>query len=365
MKMKSLAETQFNDPRILASAYDAQNYKFSAEYCNFYIELICADRRKLDSVSKFYICSLIKEMNTILSFKEREKLEKFFGLKGGPKHYLKVVTEKDVALQQMIFDAALAADKLDCFDSLYNWHEDSRISMDRIAAKVYDPDKRYSNVEKAKLAHCYYRYIHSMLLMAYDYKKNGNLLLSQEEQEVEDRVFAVPDLLLEEWDCFFKNLPDGDIIPEMVKYFLEIIPKECKEFIAKDCQISEKKYHRITLGSVRKIKEQIFYTGNWFNGTFCTFSEIKKIKLKNFLDLISVANASNDQWIGKHFRKRTVLFPAQGSKSVLIQEFIGKRTFASEFECKMFKESIEFLENTDFVFHKKLFREYEFSKLLK
>ena len=365
MKIQTIAATQKGDQRILACALDANENEFAEDWCNFYLELVNADRRKLEDVSKFHIGKLKKTMGTVLTYKEKSKLEKFFGLKGGPKHYLKVINDNDIAFKRMIEEAVVAAEKLCSFDSLYKWQEETKETVDKIATKVYDPEKKYSNLEKAKLAHIYYRYIYSMILMPYDYKKEGNYILPEEEKQTEAAVFAVPDLLLQEWECFFKLLPNGDIIPEMVRRFLEVIPDECRTFIEKDCQISEKKFHRTFLGKVRSIKEEIFSTGNWFTCSFCTFSEIKKINLKQFTDLIAVANATNDQWVGNHSRKRTVIFPAQGIKDVQIHEFVSKRTFASKAECEMFKTAIEFLETTDFVYHRKLFKNYEFSKKLK
>ncbi len=365
MKIQTLVATQKGDQRILACALDANEHEFAEDWCNFYLELVNADRRKLEEVSKFYISKLKKTMDTILTYKEKSKLEKFFGLKGGPKHYLRVINDNDIAFKRMIEEAVQISDKIQSFDSLYAWQEETHQTVDKIATKVYDPESKYSNLEKAKLAHLYYRYIYSMILMPYDHKKEGNYILSEKEKQIEATVFAVPDLLLQEWQCFFEKLPDGDIIPEMVKKFLEVIPKECRTFIESDCQISEKKFHRTFLGQVRSIKEQIFSTGNWFTCSFCTFSEIKKVRLKHFTDLIDVANASNNQWIGIHTRKRTVIFPAQGKKVVQIQEFIGQRTFASKAECEMFKASIPFLEKTLFMFHSHLFRIYNFSKKLK
>lgn len=365
MKIQTIAATQLGDPRILACALDAKDYVFAENYCNFYLDMINADRRSLEQVSKFHIKKLISEMDKVLSRKEKEKLERFYGLKGGIKHYLKIVKPNDKAYQRMLTDAVTAAEKICSFDCLYNWQNETKETVDKIATKVYDPENKYSNLEKAKLAHVYYRYIHGMILMPYDYKKNGNIVLSVEEKQTESNVFAVPDLLLQEWECFFELLPDGDIIPEMVKKFLEVIPEDCKDFIEKDCQLSEAKYQRTVLGKVRSIKEQIFSTGNWFTCTFCTFSEIKKVRFKNFADLVDVANAANDQWIGRHSRKRTVIFPAQGITAVRIQEFVGKRTFASKAECEMFKSAIEFLETTSFTYCHKLFKNYEFSQKLK
>lgn len=365
MKIKTIAATQKGDQRILACALDAKDYTFAEDYCNFYLDMINADRRSLEQVSKFHIKKLISEMDRVLSKKEKEKLERFYGLKGGIKHYLKVVKPNDKAYQRMLTDAVTAAEKLCSFESLYNWQVETRETIDKIATKVYDPEKKYSNLEKAKLAHLYYRYISGMILMPYDYKKNGNIVLPVEEKQTEASVFAVPDLLLQEWECFFNLLPDGDIIPEMVKKFLEVIPENCKDFINKDCQLSENKYQRTVLGKVRSIKEEIFSTGNWFTCSFCTFSEIKKVRLKHFTDLIDVANAADDKWIGNHSRRRTVIFPAQGKKVVQIQEFVGKRTFASKAECEMYKSAILFLEKTDFRYCHRLFKNYEFSKQLK
>ena len=365
MKIKTIAATQKGDQRILACALDANENEFAVDWCNFYLELVNADRRKLEDVSKFYIGKLKKTMDTILTYKEKSKLEKFFGLKGGPKHYLKVINDNDIAFKRMIEEAVVAAEKLCSFNSLYAWQEETHQTVDKIATKVYDPEGKYTNLEKTKLAHLYYRYIYSMVLMPYDYKKEGNYILPEEEKQTEAAVFAVPDLLLQEWECFFKKLPDGDIIPEMVRRFLEVIPDECRTFIEKDCQISENKFHRTFLGKIRSIKEEIFSTGNWFTCSFCTFSEIKKVRFKNFTDLIDVANSANDQWVGNHSRKRTVIFPAQGKKVVQIQEFVGKRTFASKAECEMYKSAILFLEKTDFRYCHRLFKNYEFSKQLK
>ena len=163
MKIKTIAATQKGDQRILACALDANENEFAEDWCNFYLELVNADRRKLEDVSKFYIGKLKKTMDTVLTYKEKSKLEKFFGLKGGPKHYLKVINDNDIAFKRMIEEAVVAAEKLCSFDSLYAWQEETHQTVDKIATKVYDPEGKYTNLEKTKLAHLYYRYIYSMV----------------------------------------------------------------------------------------------------------------------------------------------------------------------------------------------------------
>ena len=80
---------QKGDPRITACAYDAAEYKNAEDYCNMYLELLCADRRYIEQAPKFYIKNLVKAMEKIPR-KKREKLEKFFALNGGIQHYVKV-----------------------------------------------------------------------------------------------------------------------------------------------------------------------------------------------------------------------------------------------------------------------------------
>ena len=61
MKIKTIAATQLGDPRITSCALDAKDYTFAEDYCNFYLDMINADRRSLEQVSKFHIKRLISE----------------------------------------------------------------------------------------------------------------------------------------------------------------------------------------------------------------------------------------------------------------------------------------------------------------
>ena len=365
----SVLVSQKGDPRITACAYDAADYKNAEDYCNMYIELLCIDRRYIDKAPKFYIKKFIKAMEKIPR-KSRDKLEKFFGLKGGAKHYLRAVNPKDLALQNLISDATDAAAYLQSFASIYIWHEESRKIIDAIAKKVYDPKNYYSNVQKAKFAHLYYRYIKDFQYMPYD-EKNGKTPLSPEQISVEGKVFAVADLLTDEYKIFFQYMKDGDIIPDMTLRFLENLSLSDRRFIENDCQLIEDKYCCYFLGEVRKVKENIFSNGEWFGGSYCTFSEIKKLTLNRMYDLCSVCKfyyANNiNGWKGNHTRRRKILLMSEGYKNVFVQEFIGKRTFADIREMLQFISAINYLEQyvPDFKFHRKSFLSYQFSAALR
>lgn len=359
---------QKGDPRITACAYDAAEYKNAEDYCNMYLELLCADRRYIEQAPKFYIKNLVKAMEKIPR-KKREKLEKFFALNGGIQHYLRPVKQNDIAFQKMLEDAVDAANYLQSFAGIYIWHEESRSIIDKIAKKVYDPKNQYSNVQKAKFAHLYYRYIKDYQYMPYD-EKNGKRVLSDSEKERERRVFAVADLLTDEYEVFFKNVKNGDIIPHMVLRFLENIGLQEKSFIEADCQLVEDKYFCSFLGEVRKVKETIFSNGEWFSCNYCTFSEIKKLSVGRVKDLCAVCKFYYENsitgWKGVHTRRRKVLLMGQGYKNVFVQEFIGKRTFADIREMLQFISAINYLESyvPDFNFHKQAFSSYNFSNLL-
>lgn len=355
----------FTDKRLLSIAYDSKKYQSEAfDFINLYLELISAKNRNLAEVPMFYIKNLETEIHK-LPKKERKSIEKFFGLSGGPKHYQKVLRPNDEALHAMYLATVDAASFLQSFDSIYAWHMECHDTISSVAKKVYDPQHKYSDICKAKLAHVYYRYIKGFQYMSYDDKTKHHLLTVQEKVD-ESRYFGMADVIVQEWNEYFRFAKDGDIIPEMVEYFISILPADIQKFIDEDCQLTKPKYCCTFLGAIRFAKESIFAHGEWINGDCCTISGMSHLRLERVADLSTVSWLvyNSENWKGRHERLKTVFMPNKGFVTFKVQEFVGQRTFVDKTEALMFKKALDVLstEYPELKFHSNTWASYGFNQ---
>ena len=297
----------FTDKRLLSIAYDSKTYQSEAfDFINLYLELISAKNRNLNEVPMFYIKNLETEIHK-LPKKERKTIEKFFGLSGGPKHYQKVLRPNDEALHAMYLATVDAASFLQSFDSIYAWHMECHDTISSVAKKVYDPQNEY-----------------------------------------------------------FRFAKDGDIIPEMVEYFISILPADIQKFINEDCQLMTPKYCCTFLGAIRFAKESIFAHGEWINGDCCTISGMSHLRLERVADLSTVSWLvyNSESWKGRHERLKTVFMPNKGFVTFKVQEFVGQRTFVDKTEALMFKKALDVLstEYPELKFHSNTWASYGFNQ---
>lgn len=343
-------------------AYDAEDHKFAERYCDMYLQLFCVDKSKLESVPKFYIRDIKKALDSIPKDKKKA-LVKFFALEGGATHYLKSINPKDIALNNMFKEALDAMDYMQSYKTAYMYHLPLRTAIDKIAKKVYDPENKHSNVEKAKYAHMYYRYIKDFANMPYD-KKNGYIPLSDSEFSYECKVFAVPDLIIDEYEVYYQFQPDDNIIIPLLDIYLQQMEDDCEELVRKDCQFDEDKFTRVFLGEVRKVKEKKFDSGSWYHGDYATLSGLKSLKVDVIAELCETYREYLKvcDWICEKTRTEKVLLMAQGYKEIEIPEFYGKITFKDAKEMDQFLFAIDYLHDNlpEMEFNGKAFVDYGF-----
>lgn len=364
----------YDDKSLLNVAYDGATFQKKAEksrktgdaydYINLYLALISAKDRHLTQVPKFYIRDLSSEIQK-LPKEHKKAIERFFGLAGGPKHYKRVCQLNNLALRAMYDAAVQAANYLQSMDSIYVWHQECHEVIHNVAQKVYDPKGKYTDAQKAKLAHVYYMYIRTFQFMYYDVDKKH--LLSHQEKADESKFFGTADIIVQDWVDFFRdNVKDGDIIPEMVEYFISLLPDQIKKFVQEDCQLLENKFVCTVFGAIRFAKEDIFSHGEWLNDDCCTISGMTKLKFERVSDLsaISWLVYNSETWKGQHERLKKVVLPNQGVFDIKVQEFVGKRTFVDKTEALMFKKALDVLstEYPELKFHGNTWASYGFNQ---
>lgn len=244
------------------------------------------------------------------------------------------------------------------------FQKETREIIDKVAAKVYDPEGKYTNVQKAEYAHIYYFFIKDFQLMPYD-KEQGYRVLTDEQKNVEKKLFIVADMITDEYFKFFKDIPDGDILIPMIEEFLYNLDEEDEKFIRKFGQLDESRYFQAFMNEIRDVKEKIFNTGKWLNGDFMRLSTFQKLPENRVLDMLRIYEKYQEsyEWKAQASKEKRVLFKNQGYQKIEYPQFIeGNTAFASESEMMQFLALMEFLKNEmpNMEFHKRSISECGF-----
>ena len=378
--VRQLERKTIVNPRLCELAIDAKKYpKDAINYVNMFIaiyDLRNAGYTGLEEVPKFYIRDLVKAIAT-LEKKERKALEKFFGIGGGVQHYLKEVKENDIALQNMVYAANEAADKIKSIETMYQYNKLFRESVDSIAAKVRDPEGKYSNLQKAKIAHLYFWWIKDFQFMPYDGQRKDSVLISLEKRK---EIEQYPSLAAyaAEWKTFYSKIPDGDlIVPQVLEFVwqsdadLDTLMSEFSAF-TDDMHIKghegdlDGKFKRVYCCNIRDGKERLFAAGKW-NADYMRLSEFSKMSVEQVEGLIRAYNFYKVK-LGyeidtcKRREIREVMFRTQGIKRVDYAVLDKEISFVDEYEMIFFLDLLEYIVKyePDFEFHGKPFKSYGF-----
>jgi hypothetical protein len=366
-----------SDASITALAYDCQKYENAIDFCNLYLEILGVDRTQFSTqeiltnpyIPKFYISELKATINNLPN-RLGEKLSKFFHLdNSGPRHYLRQILPNDRATMTMANEASKALEYLISFSAMYQYNAKARSVINRIASKVRDPEGQYSNVEKMKYAHIYYRYIKDFQRMPNDSKKGERVLNEREKAfEMKEKSYQNIGMLEEEWSTFFKDIPDGDIILSQVKLFLRQIETSNEQAIRFDAQLDEDRCIFVPYYVIRAVKESVFDSGEWINGDYMRVSSLNTMKASHVRELCRTWQkyAEEFEWTAELSVKQQVLFLSEGYKEVEIPAFNKKALFKDEQEVLFFCSLLEYfrLNEPDFRYHGKLLSKYDFYEFL-
>ena len=362
-------------------AIDYQEFKNHAvDYVNmffFIYDLEEAGYESLNEVPKFYIRELKGELSK-LSKKEREVLEKFFGLTG-VRHYLKQPSSKNVALANMQDAATTAAIKLRTVNKMYQYNKRFHEAIDQIAKKVYDPEGKYTNVQKAKLAHLYFNWIRDGQFMFYDSELQVvSKPMSEEDKNAERRVYLASGYYVKEWEHFFCKIPDNDIIADQVVEFLWQSDADADDMMMRFSELTDKDgvkgEHPDLHGeacmmnclAMRETKERLFPSGEW-NWDYMRLSKFAEMPVEMVQGLLEWYKQYRNVWeydcekCGSYI-ERKVLLRSKGeiiAKSAKLNE---RFNYVDDFEVIFFLDILAFIQRymPDMNFHGKPFQSYGF-----
>ena len=366
-------------------AIDYQEFKSHAvDYVNmffFIYDLEEAGYESLNEVPKFYIKELKGELSK-LSKKEREVLEKFFGITGS-RHYLKQPNPKNVALTNMQEAAAMAAARLRTVNKMYEYNKQFHDAIDKIAKKVYDPEGKYTNVQKAKLAHLYFNWVKDFQYMFYDSELQVvGKPLSEEEQRAESRVYLASGYYVKEWEYFFSKIPDNDIIADQIVEFAWQADADADDMMMRFSELTEndgiKGSHENLNGEtcmvnclkMREAKERLFPSGEW-NGDYMRLSKFAEMPVEMVQGLLewykkyrNVFEYESDKC--SDYVERKVFLRTKGeiiSKAAKLNE---RFNYVDDFEVIFFLDLIYFIQRymPNMMFHGKPFQNYGFVEMI-
>lgn len=380
---KEAIRKDLTNPLLRTLAIDADEYPDHVfDYVNMYISIYRLDKagyRSILEIPKFSIKTLIEELGK-LSKKERDTINKFFGITG-VKHYLKLIKDNDIALKNMIYDASEAAAKLRTAEKMYAYNKRFREAIDQIAAKVHDPEGIYTPLEKAKFAHLYFWFIKDFQYMPYDGSRR-KAVMDPIETNAENDQFPVTESYVAEWDNFYANIPDGDlVIPQITQFIWESdmdLDQLMVEFAdlysthgIKGEHVRKNSYPCfIMCGKIRAAKERLFTGGQW-NCDYMRISEFAKLPEETIKDLIEAYNIYKvdygyDTSTCNEYVRWHAFFRTKGDTIVKFPKISKKRNFVDEYEMIYFIGIIEYIEKyvPDYSFHGRSFKSYGFGKMI-
>lgn len=269
------------------------------------LELVRQPSGREESVSKLQV-NLVGLQSAIqaLPKEDRENVEKFWGLTGGPNHSKKLVNTntKDVAFFEMRNKAVLSLRKLHTLDYMIMYDESINALINVVSRKV---DKRgidISDIEITKLIMAFSIYIENGPQMPFeeepmeiDTSLDGRLLfderdllheICQEMQNLPDRSINLRLLisLFEMIDFQEMLIIKKSIGIDISKFFekLQVIKKgqgiqNINDFSPKDVEIVR------SVARIRELKERMFTYGKWEVTTELILGNVdKKFNLKGF-----------------------------------------------------------------------------------
>lgn len=376
----------YTNPRLKELAVDADAYKKNAiDYVNMYIsvyELDKAGYRSISEIPKFRIRDLIRELEK-LSRKERDVLNKFFGITG-VRNYLKRIRDNDTALRNMAIDASDAATKLRTAEKMYQYNKRFREAVDGTASKVHDPEGKYTNLDKAKFAHIYFWFIKDFQYMPYDEPRKNDVMIDI-EQDTEKEQFPAIESYVAQWERFFSKFPDGDIvIPQIIEFIWEA-DEQWDDLMVRFAGLAKtpgiKGQHgsftkkemyedKIKCMAIREAKESLFPHGEW-NGDYFSLSGFAKMPEETVKALIESYNNYKTVYEYEPSKCKKVVrwhavFRTQGNVKVQFPRYAEKRNFVDEIEMIFFLGMLEYIEKyvPQFKFHDRPFIEYGFGKMI-
>lgn len=216
-------------------------------------------------------CEGLKEAINHLQRKDKEKIEKFYGLNGGINHSKKlgVSTSKDIAFKRMFDEVITVIRRLLRLDYMYMYDADLKKIVSNLLKKINKKDVDISDVEIIKY----------LLFFLVIFQNGPKMVFEEDDMDVDTE--ANSEYTFDEYAILqnayneLKDLPDESLNIKLVCHLIDMfdlidvlsikkgfgitIPKSQ---LPEDMDISEIKEIR-TLGQVRKIKERIFQYGSW------------------------------------------------------------------------------------------------------
>lgn len=368
-------------PMIIGMATDATRFKKHAfDYAQMFYSIFKLDNCVYTSafeLPRFSISELIEDLGK-LPKNERDAINKYFGLTG-PKHYMNQFLDDDKAMREMFEEVVAAAAKIRTAEKMYRYNKWFREGIDKTAKKVHDPEGKYTALEKAKFAHVYYWFIKDFQFMPYDETKTDQLL---DDEEVEDEKTQFPSLdsYVVNFEEYFKNLPDGDIVIPQIADFIWNADEDLDRLMVEFAELYECKglkgdhekqpslSNRVFLCQIREAKERLFPNGKW-NGDYMTLSGFANMPINTVEGLISAYRRFDHVYEQDPSRcpkkcKIRTFFRTLGDKEIKVPRYSDTKNFVDDIEMAYFVNIIHYIENNvpQFMFHGRPFKEYGYGK---
>lgn len=337
MKTSQLSTRRPHDLSIYTHlALDANEHEHAERYAFLYHELLSSNN---GSFLRAFEISRLKAALKLLTKQELDIITKIFGLNGGTIHYFRPINPKDIALINLMKSGDTVLDKLRGLKLLYIYSEEVREYVDLAAKKVWDPDNKYDNITKAKYAVLYYVYLYKYHRFPNDNKEN---LFSTHHQMIEKSCVVLPYIIREAYNRVFKNLPDNDLIIEMIDGFFDGVDGELKEVVYSQVQLTNESFSHCTLQDLRTIKEKLFPYGAWrTNVDFFLMSSIKEISITKFKNAAHAnRHLCNEHHVNTHQEKATF---STGKIDVSVYEYYSDFQISDPHELFMYAELHAFL----------------------
>lgn len=268
----------------------AKDIDYVVENLEFFGRNLVNVRTSLDRSNCPYTVKLdyLEKAIKNLPRKDRENIEKFWGLTGGPNHSKKIAAAKDVAFITMRDAAITSMKKLFKLDYVFMYDEHLKSTVNLLMKKINKNGVQICDLDAIKY-----------LIMFLVILQNGPKMSFEEDPMAID-TDCRDDFTFDEYAVIegayreFKDWPDKCINLQLIKTMLEMLDFKDALAVQKSFEIPIPKEYRseeiktvLSFGEVRDFKERVFPFGSWDVSTALIFGNIDgEVKLDGFMEAL-------------------------------------------------------------------------------
>ena len=180
-------------------------------------------------------------------------------------------------------------DKFRTVENCYKYSKGFKEMSDRIACKL-DAPENMQPVERVKWLRMWFFLIRNQNLFWNDTESDGGINIYQSDR-FDKEGYLTPDIMIEQEEKSFSILPEGCIILDMVKAFINLYSKEIQDEIIRFAELDRNEHYILDPREIRNNLKKKIFPVRWISGTNYFLTKLGiSLSRKEFITFVVDAN---------------------------------------------------------------------------